>query len=249
MKYYKALTADNKGPYSNFDFTKYLPKGKRPGKWLPVVKNLEVCQAGYHCCKASDLLDWIKDNAYEVEIRGKKITSDNKICAEQMRFTKKVMGEYDLRVFACDCADHVLHFFEDKYPNDKRPREAIEAGRKFAKGEISAAAWNAAWNAARDAARDAAGDAAGAAAWAAARDAAGAAAGAATGAAAWAAAGDAAGAAAWAAARDAAWNAARDAAWNAAGAAAGFAAGAAARAAEKKWQLARLKQYLVGKVK
>ena len=31
--------------------------------------------------------------------------------------------------FACRCAEHVLHFFEDKYPNDRRPRQAIEAAR------------------------------------------------------------------------------------------------------------------------
>jgi len=155
MKYYKSLTKDNKGPYSDFDFTDYLPKNGKPGKWLPVVKNLDLCQSGYHGCKSSDLIDWLKDYVYEIEVRGKKKVGDNKVCAEQMRFIKKVMGDYDIRVFACDCADHVLHFFEDKYPNDKRPREAIGAGRKFAKGEITAAAGDAAWAAARDAAWDA----------------------------------------------------------------------------------------------
>ena len=49
---------------------------------------------------------------------------------------------------AADCAEHVLHIFERDYPNDKRPREAIEAARAFARGEIDAAAWAAAWSAA-----------------------------------------------------------------------------------------------------
>jgi len=31
--------------------------------------------------------------------------------------------------FACRCAEHTLHFYEDKYPNDNRPRRAIEAAR------------------------------------------------------------------------------------------------------------------------
>ena len=31
--------------------------------------------------------------------------------------------------FACRCAEHVLHYYEDKYPDDKRPRQAIEAAR------------------------------------------------------------------------------------------------------------------------
>ena len=36
-----------------------------------------------------------------------------------------------------DVAESVLYIFEEKYPEDKRPRLAIEACRKFAKGEIS----------------------------------------------------------------------------------------------------------------
>ena len=31
--------------------------------------------------------------------------------------------------FACRCAEHVLYIFENAYPNDSRPRQAIEAAR------------------------------------------------------------------------------------------------------------------------
>ena len=65
------------------------------------------------------------------------------------------------RLMAADFAEAVLPLFESQYPNDSRPRAAIEAARKFATGEITAAA--------RAAAGDAAWDAAGAAAWEAAR--------------------------------------------------------------------------------
>ena len=33
--------------------------------------------------------------------------------------------------WAADCAEHVLPYFEDKYPNDKRPRRAIETLREW----------------------------------------------------------------------------------------------------------------------
>ena len=142
------------------------------------------------------------------------------------------------RLWACDCAERVLPIFESDRPGDLRPRDAIRASRRYARGEIGAAA--------RDAAEVAAWDVAG--------DVWGAADGAAAGAAAWDAAGDAAraaaGDAARAAARAAAGAAARDAAGNAAGAAAWAAAGAAARAAardaEEEWQLVRLREYLRG---
>jgi len=71
----------------------------------------------------------------------------------------------EMRLFTCDCAESVLHIFEKKYPNDNRPRKAIEVSRLFAEGkstveELKAAryaAW-AAWCAATNAAASAAWD-------------------------------------------------------------------------------------------
>jgi len=112
---------------------------------------------------------------------------------------------------ACRYAEHTLHFFEDRYPDDKRPRQAIDAARNCITDKSNAV------SAARAAARAA--RAAASAVWA-------------TASAARAAAN-----AAWAAAsaardtRDAAASAA-----SAASAARAGAAGAAARDAEIEWQ-------------
>lgn len=85
--------------------------------------------------------------------------------------------EREVRLFGCWCACQSLPIFERDYPNDMRPRQAIETAALYAEGIVDNAAWAAAWDAARAAAwaaaRDAAGDAAWAAAWAAAGDAAG----------------------------------------------------------------------------
>jgi hypothetical protein len=127
------------------------------------------------------------------------------------------LDDHRLRLFAADCAERALRRERAKgHEPDPRSWAAVEAARRFARGEITrealgaarGAAWNAAWNAARGAARNAARGAA----WNAAGDAAR----------------DAAGDAAWNAAR----NAARGAAWNAAG------------NAERLWQIARLREYL-----
>ena len=62
-----------------------------------------------------------------------------------------------MRLFACDCAEHVIHICEKDFPDEKRPRQAIEVARRFARGEATkeelAAARDAAWDAARAAAR------------------------------------------------------------------------------------------------
>ena len=41
------------------------------------------------------------------------------------------------RLFACDCAESVLYLFEEKHPDDKRPRQAIATARAFANGEAT----------------------------------------------------------------------------------------------------------------
>jgi hypothetical protein len=41
-----------------------------------------------------------------------------------------------LAVWAADCAEHVLHYFEQAQPDDERPRRAIELARAWARGEI-----------------------------------------------------------------------------------------------------------------
>lgn len=39
--------------------------------------------------------------------------------------------------WATDCAEHVLLYFEEEYPEDYPPQEAIEAGRAWARDEIT----------------------------------------------------------------------------------------------------------------
>lgn len=69
-----------------------------------------------------------------------------------------------LAIWAADCAEHVLPYFEEKNPKDNRPRKAIQAGRAWIRGEIAMSEARTAAFAAHAAARDANPDAARAAA-------------------------------------------------------------------------------------
>ena len=85
---------------------------------------------------------------------------------------RKVLTKEQNQQVAIYCAELVLPIFEKRYPEDKRPREAIEAAKAFIAGYISIeqllekrnAAADAATYAAADAATYAAADAAAAAA-------------------------------------------------------------------------------------
>jgi hypothetical protein len=108
------------------------------------------------------------------------------------------------RFLAADFAEMALPEWLKYYPNDDRPRLAIQAARDFANGTITAlqrsAAWSAAASAAMSAAESAAASAARSAAWSAAASAAA----------------SAAMSAAWSAAESAVWSAAESAVWSAA---------------------------------
>jgi hypothetical protein len=192
------------------------------GRWRSVSGPLVPCRRGLHLCREQNLMLWLAPALWEAEADGEVIEAADKVVARRARIVRRVEAWNDrtARLFAADCAEHLLPLFEADFPTDDRPRKAIETARRFADGKASreemaaaqAAAGAAAWDAAWDAARAAAWDAAQAAARAAARVAA------------W--------AAAWAAARAAA----RDAAW------------AAAWAAECEWQTARLMAYIRGEI-
>jgi hypothetical protein len=98
-------------------------------------------------------LDYIRRiEVGEVNFVDKKGDSDIK--KEIAELTGK-MDHRTLAIWATDCAEHVLSYFEEKYPNDDRPRKAIEAGRAWVLGEIKMSEARTAAFAAHAAARDA----------------------------------------------------------------------------------------------
>jgi len=41
-----------------------------------------------------------------------------------------------LAEWAAQCAEHVLHLFDEEQPHDTRPRDAIDVGRAWVRGEV-----------------------------------------------------------------------------------------------------------------
>ena len=144
--FYKVLAVDGVSPQHGGSGKWFLPKGKRAGKWMPKIDNIKPCQRGYHFVMLSQLPQWLGPTLYELEVRGEVINLSDKSVAQQARLIRKVdtWNDKTLRLFAADCAEHVLGLYESKYPNDTRPRNAIQAARDFANGRISLDELNAA---------------------------------------------------------------------------------------------------------
>lgn len=260
MKLYKWLNGNQSCHAGKYTWS--LPQNGEPGEWTSYLGGpLDPCARGYHLCRVGDLVVWLAPDLYEVETRGDVLKAGDKVVVRQCRLLRRVSAwdKRTARLFACDCAEHVLPIFEEQYPNDRMPREVIKTARRYICGEASAQDLYAARYTARAAAMYTAMDAAAAAAWdatmsatmsaavgavgAAARDAAKVAAWhavrAAVGAAAISAAVDAVGATAWDAG-DAVKAAVGAAASGVVAAAARGAVAAAARDAERAWQTQHL---------
>jgi len=148
-KYYKYLNKDGRTPQG---FGKYpMPRNGKPGRWHKVEGELIACENGLHVLRAKDLLDWEGPLLWEVEVRGEVVPADDKDVVREIRLLRKVMGEREWRLFACDSAARILR--KHGRPVDERSVEAIRVARLYAdgkatNGELAAArdaAWASAW--------------------------------------------------------------------------------------------------------
>lgn len=151
---YKFLRTDLKSEHGNFAW--------EIGKWYKTQGDLSICNNGFHASqKPMQALGYVAGELLAlVEVRGESVIEDDKECWEEMRLLKvwhwKKENSVALAIFA---AEQVIDIYEKKYPDDKRPRAAIEAAKAFLKNpseenrkEAAAAARAAAWTAAARAA-------------------------------------------------------------------------------------------------
>ena len=154
MKRYKFLLKGNKS--SNGDFKWKL------GEWYTHEGELEMCSSGFHCSKGIyQAFSYVQGEILsEVEVKGKHQTQSDKEVWEKMRVVKTWKWQKkDSVLFSIYAAYLCLNNFEKLYPNDKRPREAIEAAERYIKNPTKknqTAAESAAESAARSAAESAA---------------------------------------------------------------------------------------------
>ena len=136
------------------------------GEWQKQEGELSLCGNGLHACQEpyDSLSNIYGSKWFRAEARGEMLHSDDKFCASEMRLVEEIPVRV-IHQWAVDCAYRVLHLYEEKYPDDKRPREALEAAQAWIDDpteenrEKLAAARAAARDAARDAGRVAAWDA------------------------------------------------------------------------------------------
>ena len=114
---------------------------------LEYIKTFDPCQDG--------LDNYIK---YHKEFNGTMtefLSLEHIPYEDKVWLVVKVIDYKILQKWSVDCAESVLHIYEDKYPGDNRVRDCIETTKKYLVGECSIeevnATRSAAWSAARSA--------------------------------------------------------------------------------------------------
>ena len=138
------------------------------GKWKKHKGNIVMCGSGFHCSKEIyQAFSYVQGEILaRVECKGKsEVQIDKEVYSEMKVIRAYKWQKKDSVALSIYASELVIENFEKMYPNDERPRKAIEAAKKYLKNPTDkneyaeSAAWSAAsavWSAERSAAWSAA---------------------------------------------------------------------------------------------
>jgi hypothetical protein len=104
------------------------------GEWRKHKDKLDMCHSGFHASvRAVDAMQYVNCEILAlVEVRGKHLAQDDKQCWSEMKVVRAYeWTKTDSVAMAIYAAELVIGTYEKKYPDDKRPRQAIEAARAW----------------------------------------------------------------------------------------------------------------------
>lgn len=125
--------------------------------WMPPVDGpLKLLRNGYCLLRPLDVATWIRAGVgiWRAEVQDDIVEMEDYIMARSARLVHRLpWNETMMRQFAADCAERALPIYEQDYPDDNRPRMAIEIARQYSIGEASLDEMNAAKESVKAAAR------------------------------------------------------------------------------------------------
>ena len=135
VTYYKWLKPDRTTTYQGVKWP------KRVGVWTPDVTPV-MCVSGWHLATHQGIAEHARTGAvlWIAEGRGEFVAAGDKVAFSSARLVSQVgtLTQIIAVQWAAECAKRVLRHYEDRYPEDKRPREAIQAALKWAKDPTEA---------------------------------------------------------------------------------------------------------------
>ena len=125
---WKSLKLQDGKIVSDYDCSEWII-----GEWRTVPKPKQECK-GLNCCEnIVDAMGYVAMEVLaQVEIKGEKIVGTDKITSEKMRIVKAWKWEKkDSVALAVYSSELCIENFEKFYPNNNRPRAAIESAKAW----------------------------------------------------------------------------------------------------------------------
>ena len=99
MRAYKFLARGAVGRFSDFQWPP-------PGEWVETGRQVVDCLHGVHALHAEQLLEWIDDELWEIELGGTVVAREGMLIAERGRLGRRIDGWNDAaaQAFADACA-------------------------------------------------------------------------------------------------------------------------------------------------
>lgn len=129
MKAYKFLAAGARGRFSDVPWP--VPAGDGPGAWLDSGAALEECRRGIHACTDEQLLDWLDDELWQVELEDPVVRGEAGVLSGRGRLLRRLTAWNAALAadFADDCAYVARGRVEDALLRLGRPAEADALAR------------------------------------------------------------------------------------------------------------------------
>ena len=124
---------------------KSLPADLKPnghtfvvGKWHQITEPLKICRVGFHASvRVIDAMQYVPCEVLaKVEVRGDSTKEKDKQCWSEMKLVKTYKWtKKDSVALSIYAAELVIDNYEKIYPDDDRPRKAIEAAKAVLKND------------------------------------------------------------------------------------------------------------------
>jgi hypothetical protein len=87
------------------------PSADQPGDWVTATDEVRQCYDGVHASRTEDLLNWLDDELWKVELDGDICVHDGMLVARRGRLLRRVdaWSEQTASAFAADCVLRARH--------------------------------------------------------------------------------------------------------------------------------------------
>ena len=105
---YKFLSSGAIGLFSRFAWP--TPTAGAPGEWVRVDGEIQPCLNGVHACAMAQLIDWLDDELWEIELDDPVLEADGELIAVAGRLIRRLerWNDESARAFVRHCIDNTV---------------------------------------------------------------------------------------------------------------------------------------------